>query len=55
MNAPCKDCKERHELCHAQCERYKQYSDERQRICEERLAQSRTAAYFKGGYRDHCR
>lgn len=40
MVAPCKNCPERRELCHATCERYKAYRawcDER---CEERRIRS---------------
>ena len=37
MNAPCKDCEERHHNCHAHCEAYREYNDENvQRNAEKR-------------------
>jgi len=36
MNAPCHGCPDRHVGCHGTCERYKEYSEERQRIRAER-------------------
>lgn len=30
LSAPCKDCEDRHEGCHAECERYKVYKNERE-------------------------
>ena len=27
MIAPCKDCKDRHHSCHAECERYKEWKE----------------------------
>lgn len=39
MNAPCYQCPERHELCHATCEKYQTYNAEQERIREERRAQ----------------
>lgn len=32
MNAPCKDCKDRHAGCHSECERYQAYAAEREAI-----------------------
>lgn len=32
MTAPCKDCQDRHEGCHGECERYKAYAAEREAI-----------------------
>ena len=32
MQAPCKNCPDRHYLCHSQCEKYKAF----QAFCEER-------------------
>ena len=34
MTAPCKDCTDRHPLCHSECERYKAFDAE----CQERRA-----------------
>lgn len=41
---PCKDCNERHELCHAQCEKYAKWckaKDEFNEIIREGMAKSR--------------
>lgn len=32
LTSPCKDCEERHELCHSTCEKYKQYSANRKAL-----------------------
>jgi hypothetical protein len=37
--APCKDCKERSERCHAECERYKEFADENRRRHDEAMKQ----------------
>ena len=37
--APCKDCKERSESCHAECERYKEFADENRRRHDEAMKQ----------------
>lgn len=37
-DAPCKDCPNRTPCCHAVCERYKKYSDERNQFNSDRLA-----------------
>ena len=39
MKAPCKDCPDRHELCHMECERYLEYRKERDRMNEDRKAE----------------
>lgn len=36
MNAPCKDCPDRRELCHSLCEKYKEFVKEREEIREAR-------------------
>ena len=36
MKPPCKGCPERHELCHAECEKYIAYRADRDRHCAER-------------------
>ena len=36
MNAPCKDCEDRHNLCHSSCEKYRAFRDERERIAKGR-------------------
>lgn len=38
MKAPCKDCPDRHESCHGQCEKYQAYRKERDEMLEERRA-----------------
>lgn len=38
MNAPCKDCAERHPICHDHCPKYLEYRAERNRIIRERRA-----------------
>ncbi len=32
LQSPCKDCAERHDLCHSECERYQQYSANRKEL-----------------------
>lgn len=32
MNAPCKDCPDRHQGCHCECEKYKVFRKERDEI-----------------------
>jgi hypothetical protein len=39
MRPPCKDCPDRHELCHATCERYLAYREERDRLNAEKYAE----------------
>lgn len=36
LKAPCKDCQDRHDNCHAECEKYIIYAEERKRIREKR-------------------
>ena len=36
MTAPCKDCTERHPLCHAECPKYIAYRAERDEMCRQR-------------------
>lgn len=36
MNAPCKDCPNRHEVCHDSCERYQAFKQEREEINRKR-------------------
>lgn len=33
---PCRDCKERHEHCHVDCERYKEFADKQALIRKKR-------------------
>lgn len=44
MNAPCKDCKDRHMLCHSSCSKYLAYAAERDLERQERLKQQDAAA-----------
>lgn len=32
MNAPCKNCSDRHYKCHSECEKYIAYNSEREKI-----------------------
>lgn len=34
LNPPCKDCADRHSLCHSDCERYRQYKSNRRSFNE---------------------
>lgn len=36
MNAPCKDCPDRHAVCHDICEKYQAFRRERQEISRKR-------------------
>ena len=36
MNAPCYHCPERHNLCHASCEKYLKFRAERDAMCKAR-------------------
>ncbi len=36
--SPCKDCKDRYELCHSMCEKYKDYREYRDYISNQRIA-----------------
>lgn len=36
MNAPCKDCQDRHAICHDSCERYIKFRREREKIRAEK-------------------
>lgn len=39
MRPPCKGCPDRRELCHATCERYLAYREERDRLNAEKYAE----------------
>ena len=45
MNAPCKDCKDRHELCHSECELYMQYTEELERARMKRVSEADATIY----------
>lgn len=40
MRVPCKDCPDRHPLCHSDCERYKAYREDVDRRRTERQAEA---------------
>lgn len=42
LNPPCKDCIDRHDLCHSHCKRYLAFHEERQKILEERYKKNQT-------------
>lgn len=44
MNAPCKDCKDRRELCHANCETYKAFRTQQLKSYEVRRAKMEVQA-----------
>ena len=46
MNAPCKNCPERHTLCHSDCVKYIAFREERDRINREKDRDNRV-------YRNH--
>nr|DAE63290.1 MAG TPA: hypothetical protein [Caudoviricetes sp.] len=48
MNAPCKNCPERHTLCHSDCVKYIAFREERDRINREKDRDNRV-------YRNHRR
>ena len=37
MNSPCKNCPERHKLCHSECEKYAVFAAEKERIRAKRM------------------
>ena len=45
MNNPCKDCTDRHQRCHAECEKYAAWSAEHEKRRAENLKHSETT-YF---------
>ena len=52
MTAPCKDCPDRHPLCHSECEKYLAYKAEREeQRMERRLTRDvmavRSTSYLK--------
>lgn len=49
MQSPCYDCPDRHENCHAKCDKYHAFKAEREAINEKRSAQNGIA----DGVRDH--
>ena len=32
MVCPCKDCSDRHELCHSDCEKYREWKEQKDRV-----------------------
>jgi predicted metal-binding transcription factor (methanogenesis marker protein 9) len=49
MDAPCKDCPDRHALCHSTCEKYQAFVREREAIREQKKLESRTNTCFTPG------
>lgn len=41
-NPPCKNCPERHDLCHSHCERYLAFQKERQQFLKEQMIRNQT-------------
>ena len=37
MNAPCKDCPDRHQGCHSECKKYKEYRKKQDKLNELKL------------------
>ena len=44
IDAPCKDCEERHDVCHDHCEKYQEYKKERELIRKARAESVATGA-----------
>jgi hypothetical protein len=42
LKAPCKDCPNRHYLCHSECEKYIEYKKQNDEIREKRLKDNQT-------------
>lgn len=45
MNAPCYQCTDRHEKCHAECERYKEFERQRSEIRKRKFEAMRVNGY----------
>lgn len=45
---PCKDCKERHEGCHAECEKYKECTKICRELAVERHKEGVLNSWYKG-------
>ena len=50
---PCKDCTERHIKCHAECDRYKQWSDKLSAIKANKEKEISYAAYYHDAVTRH--
>lgn len=50
MTAPCKDCPDRHPLCHSECEKYLAYKAEREEQRRERILTRDVAAVRSTSY-----
>ena len=40
MNSPCKNCSERHKLCHGKCAKYAEFAAEKARIRANRMKEN---------------
>ena len=40
MNSPCKNCPERHRLCHSECEKYAEFAAEKARTRANRMKEN---------------
>lgn len=50
LKAPCKDCPDRHMLCHDTCEKYQAFKKDREKISEIRRKDSDLRSYINGRY-----
>lgn len=48
-DAPCMDCQDRHQLCHADCERYAEYRKPFEQIYERRRANAISRQFIHDG------
>ena len=51
MNAPCKNCPDRHYLCHAECEKYTEF----RKLRDEFLERKQKEKYLYFGLWEACR
>ena len=40
LNSPCKDCPDRHYLCHSECEKYLEFKKQNDALREKRMKQN---------------
>ena len=46
MTTPCKNCKDRHQGCHSECEHYKEWSKVRDKVRAERMKEAETTDFI---------
>lgn len=45
-NAPCLNCKDRHDLCHSRCKKYLEFKKRRDKISEKRMEEYNYNCYL---------